>query len=95
MNVRFFSSLALLFILMSGVAIAQTTREYYNELRDSNSLNHYADQCASVGKSRSSTFHCGFQIVSLVCLFRCLILEIAWESLTKVSIYKDLLRNCR
>ncbi len=42
MNIRFL--LALLFISVSGVAIAQTTRQYYNELRDSNAFNHYADE---------------------------------------------------
>jgi hypothetical protein len=36
--------LTLLSILVSGVAIAQPTRQYYNELRDSNAFNHYADE---------------------------------------------------
>jgi hypothetical protein len=42
MNVRLL--LALLFISASGIAVAQTAREYFNELRDSNAFTHYADE---------------------------------------------------
>jgi hypothetical protein len=35
---------ALMCIVVSVPATAQTAREYFNELRDANAFNHYGDQ---------------------------------------------------